>query len=102
MIIAFDVDGTLFDEYANPNYEVIDILRWFLRNGDRVIIWSGGGQDYARMQADKLGFTFEETGIEAYSKGLDQADIRKPDICFDDEFVQLGVVNIKINRKVKK
>lgn len=54
--IAFDVDGTLIDSEGNPRYHVIDLLRWFAQSSDwRVIVWSGGGIDYARTIARRLG-----------------------------------------------
>lgn len=96
MIICFDVDGTIINMDNTPRYEIIDYLRLFLRDGNRIIIWSGGGQDYARNWADKLGFDYESTKVEAYAKNTMIADIQKPDICFDDEFVDLAKINIKV------
>jgi phosphoserine phosphatase len=101
MIVAFDVDLTLTNYDNSPNYEVIDILRWFLRNGDRVIIWSGGGFDYAKSCAERLGL-YGLKNVMCSMKHLPAAQKLKVDIAFDDEFVQLGKVNIKINNLTKK
>ena len=59
MIVAFDVDNCLLVKDANgvdvPNYGLIAVLMWFNRNGDTVVVWSGGGTDHARHAVDKLG-----------------------------------------------
>lgn len=97
MIIAFDVDGTLINFDNTPNYEVIEIYRWFQKNHHRMIIWSGGGYDYADHWSQKLG-------LEPYAvfmKDKLASETCKPDICFDDEVVQLAKVNIKINPRLK-
>ena len=60
MIIAFDVDDTLIVPNVAtktidiPNYRNIWLYQWFQENGDRMIIWSGGGEDYAKHWAEKL------------------------------------------------
>jgi len=93
MIIAFDVDGTLINFDNTPNYRVIDILRWFQQNGDRIIIWSGGGMNYAEHWNNKLGLNADEVVFKTKESALKI----NPDIAFDDEFINLGKVNIKIN-----
>jgi hypothetical protein len=105
MKIAFDVDDTLIipaiaveDEPhpyigmfgAIPNYEVIKIYKWFQSQGNHMIIWSGGGIDYAKTWADKLGLKPDEV-IE--KKKTDDIDI-----AFDDCDVDLGKVNVKVKR----
>jgi hypothetical protein len=104
MRIAFDVDDTLIipsvaqvGEYYErtspvdtPNFENIAILRWFQSQGHDIIIWSGGGVDYAQMWGDKLGLM----PFEVRMKQAD-ADI---DIAFDDCDVKLGTVNVKVKR----
>ena len=97
MIIAFDVDDTLiipkivFDTNQDvPNYETIAIYKWFQNQGHRMIVWSGGGVDYAKMWAIKLGLNPDEIRMkEKYS------DI---DIAFDDCLVDLAKVNIQVKR----
>lgn len=98
MIIAFDVDDTLiipavateFDRDV-PNYEVISLYKWFQSQGNYMIIWSGGGEDYAKMWAIKLGLTADEI----ICKDPKRKDI---DITFDDADMELGKVNVKIKR----
>jgi len=95
--IAFDVDDTLiipaiastgFDSDI-PNYETIDLFHWYERQGHRMIVWSGGGVDYAKRWADKLGLKCE---IWPKEKNKDV------DIAYDDCDVDLAKVNIKVGR----
>lgn len=96
MNIAFDVDDTLiipsvatgFDRDV-PNYETISVYRWFQAQGHHMIVWSGGGVDYARMWADKLGLNPDEIRVK------EKSDV---DIAFDDCDVDLAKVNVKVKR----
>lgn len=54
-MIAFDVDGTLIDGSGDPRHEVIDLFRAFQALGHDMVIWSGGGTDYAKLCARRLG-----------------------------------------------
>lgn len=99
MKIAFDIDDTLIiplvaldkkSMYDVPNYNVIAVYRWFQENGAYMIVWSGGGIDYARHWADKMGLFPDE--VREKTKGEDI------DIVFDDCDVDLGKVNIKVKR----
>jgi hydroxymethylpyrimidine pyrophosphatase-like HAD family hydrolase len=92
MIVAFDVDGTLVTFNNQPRHEIIDLFRWFKRNGDRVIVWSGGGKDYAQHWVDKFGLNPDFV----YGKYDDEAKTANVDLAIDDEFVQLGKINLKV------
>ena len=98
LVIAFDVDDTLiipaiatgFDRDV-PNYETIAIYRWFQAQGNYMIIWSGGGQSYAEMWAEKLGLVADEI--------LDKHSGREGvDIAFDDSEIKLAKVNVQVKR----
>lgn len=99
LVIAFDVDDTLiipacatgFDRDV-PNYETINIYRWFQSQENHMIIWSGGGQDYAKMWAEKLGLEANEI----IAKTTDRKD--EIDIAFDDSDIELAKVNVKVKR----
>jgi len=98
MKIAFDVDDTLIipamiagTKTDVPNYENIAIYRWFQAQGYDMIIWSGGGESYARMWGDKLGL---EPFITREKKDWFD-DIL---IAFDDCDVNLADVNVKVKR----
>ena len=97
MIISWDVDDTLIipsvaTGYATdtPNYENIAIYKWFQNQGNRMIIWSGGGIDYARMWGEKLGLQPFQTQIKQKSPEVD--------LCFDDCIVDLATVNVRVSR----
>jgi len=92
MIVAFDVDLTLITANDKINYRVMDLLRWFLDNHDRVIVWSGGGIEWAQRWVRHLGL---EGKVEVAAKTKENAELLGVDIAIDDEFVTLGKVNIK-------
>lgn len=97
MIIAFDVDDTLIipamvagTAQDVPNYENIHIFRWFQNQGHNMIVWSGGGVDYAKMWAEKLGLEPCTIRVKEKSEYIDLA--------FDDCDVDLAKVNVKVKR----
>ena len=97
MVICFDVDDTLIVPSVatglatdTPNYETIAIYKWFQKQGCHMIIWSGGGIDYATRWAEKLGLEPDEVRLKEKSDDVD--------IAFDDCFVDLAKVNIKLKR----
>jgi len=97
MIIAFDVDDTIIVPSIatglptdTPNYETIAIYNWFKSQGCCMIIWSGGGIDYARMWADKLGLKPDDIRVKQKYDDID--------IAFDDCIVDLAKVNIRVKR----
>lgn len=105
MKIAFDVDDTLIvpaiameDEPhpyignygAVPNYPVISLYKWFQSQGNEIIIWSGGGIDYAKTWGEKLGLNPFTVWIKAKSDDID--------IAFDDCDVDLAKINVKVKR----
>jgi len=97
MKIAFDVDDTLIIppcvnglDIDTPNYEVINLYKWFQSQGHDMIVWSGSGLDWAKRWSEKLGLSSCE--IRRKEKSLDI------DICFDDCDVDLAKVNIKVKR----
>lgn len=94
--VAFDVDDTLvvpsvatMGEGDRPNMDTISLFRWFERQGHNMIIWSGGGVDYARGWAERLGLNAEILPKFA-GQGVD--------ICFDDCEVNLATVNVRVRR----
>lgn len=97
LVAAFDIDDTLIlPSVATgfsrdiPNYELILIYKWFQAQGAYMIIWSGGGIDYAKTWADKLGLVADEFRVKQKYDDIDLA--------FDDCDVDLGKVNVKIKR----
>jgi hypothetical protein len=99
LVVAWDMDDTLIIPAVAteldrdvPNYETIAIYRWFQAQGNYMIIWSGGGEDYAKTWAEKLGLTADEY----MAKDTRLKD--KIDIAFDDSDIDLAKVNIKVKR----
>ena len=101
MKIAFDIDDTIYkiDRKYNcqvPDYDLIQVLRWFANNGDEVFIWSAGGTEYAQTIVDKLGLTDLVEVIPKGEFGNKQLNI---DLTFDDDKCeQIGKVNIIVKR----
>ena len=88
--IAFDVDGTLIKHTDNgdvPRYEVIAMLKTLVSFGHSVFVWSGGGEDYARHWAEKLGL-LPDVRIVGKTKSLGM------DVAFDDHATSLALVDI--------
>lgn len=92
-IAAFDVDGTLLNLDRTPNYGVIQLAQWFIENGDLVVVWSGGGKEYAEQVGRKLGFG---DSVSYHPKTKETAEFIQPDIAFDDEPVELAKVNVLV------
>jgi len=91
-VIAFDVDGTLITYDDKPRYSVIATYNYFLSLGCTMVIWSGGGQEYAERWASKLGLYADHIACKFGTHSFG-----KPDIAFDDEIEsQLGKVNIYV------
>ena len=95
--IAFDIDDCLLipniaTGFANdtPNYETITTYKWFQKQGNQMILWSGSGLDWAKTWGEKLGL--QPFTIQKKEKDL------SIDISFDDCLVDLARVNIKVNR----
>ena len=96
LTIAFDVDDTLivpavvtgFDR-DTPNYETIEVYKWFQAQGHTMVIWSSSGIDWAKTWAEKLG-------LEAQIRVKSKSD--SVDLAFDDCDVDLAKINIKVKR----
>lgn len=105
VIIAFDVDGTLIDEDFHRIDETANILEMFLwqkwKNVD-IIVWSGGGADYARTQAERILPPSLQHLVKYYSK-LQYKEVRqKYDliIAIDDiQDTNLGDINLIVREK---
>ena len=90
IIVAFDVDGTLIEQVGEksdtPRYAIINLFNSYKNLGCKMVIWSGGGFDYAERWAQKLGL---DATIMVKGSFI-------PDIAFDDCEVTLGKVNIQV------
>ncbi len=86
MTVCFDIDGTLINYDGSPRQEVIDLFRAFEKLGATMVIWSGGGVDYATRVRDRLGLE-----AQIHAKGS-----FKPDLAIDDQSVNLGKINFRV------
>lgn len=86
MIVCFDVDGTLIDESDQPIPEMVALAKALSKNPlTLVVVWSGGGIDYANMWADRLGLL--DTWRRAKDRTVMVAGMgpSAPDIVIDDQ-----------------
>ena len=85
MKIAFDIDGTLQGQFRTVNW-VHNALRRYAEDGHDIIVWSGGGIDYAKRY------------VETHK--LPARVIRKctedVDIAFDDAYDHIAGATITI------
>ena len=101
MKIAFDIDQTLWlvkPELGKsvPNDDLIQVLKWFHKNGDDVVVWSSGGIDYVKEISSKLGIADMVKIIEKPDFGGHHPDM---DIAFDDVETNLAKTNILVKRE---
>ncbi len=102
MKIAFDIDDTLYKIRLDkrdqiPDYDLIQVLKWFHKNGDEVYVWSAGGLDYAKTFVRKLGLDDFVTVIR--KRDYRSNDIPEMDIAFDDCETNLAKVDILVRRE---
>lgn len=86
--VAFDVDGTLIDADDRPRTDVIEMLMAHYRDGDRVVVWSGGGMDYARTWVSRLALDRFVYRVIPKGRGYEV------DVCYDDQIVDLADENV--------
>lgn len=105
IIIAFDVDGTLISnesglgqERLNIDVYAIMVLLSKMKN-TKIIVWSGGGKDYAEQIVRKYGLTKYVTACHAKQE-YDETIDGKVDIAFDDQHeFSLADKNIVVRMK---
>jgi hypothetical protein len=76
LLVGFDVDGTLIDGKDKPREDIVEILRLLSKYCD-IMVWSGGGQQYAETIGRRLNLP-EEVSYQAKTSGV------YPDVAFDD------------------
>jgi phosphoserine phosphatase len=112
--ICFDVDGTLAHNGALAEHEIVanERIRTLLitlahMKNTKIIVWSGGGELWARQVTAQLGLSKYVDGYgDKHLMGKDEAgkyifapDI-KPDIAIDDiQDCDLGLVNLIVHEK---
>jgi hydroxymethylpyrimidine pyrophosphatase-like HAD family hydrolase len=88
--IAFDIDGTIISNTSGLGQEKLNIEIYNLMvllsrmKNTEIIVWSGGGRDYAEQIVNKYGLTSYVSrcyGKYEYDESIDG----RVDIAFDDE-----------------
>lgn len=97
MKVAFDCDGTLLDYDNNLRDDMCRLLIAFIFAGAEVTVWSGGGKQYAQNVWHKVIHKYEL--MDTMSDLIENVQCKmkdgsKPDLTFDDQPVNLGVVNV--------
>lgn len=96
MKVAFDCDGTLIDYDGKLRLEMCRLLVAFVKSEAQVIVWSGGGQNYAAGVWNKVKRHFRND-IEFDTVTCLEKDMSiKPDLAIDDQDVSLGLVNLML------
>lgn len=112
--IAFDCDGTIIQNGALAENEIVanERIRTLLIilasfKNTKIIVWSGGGELWARQVAAALGIQkyVDEyaaknlTGHDAAGYPIFNPDL-KPDIAIDDiQACDLGLINLIVKEK---
>lgn len=102
LTVAFDVDGTLITYLDQPRWAVIQVLKFFVLRGAEVMVWSGGGAEYAEHWArklflpDKLISFSDKPRLILWSETAERVAEPIVDISFDDLDVNYGKVNIRV------
>lgn len=107
IIIAFDIDGTIygspFMHRAEPvlnlrTVQLMELLHSHIKNV-KIYAWSGGGQEYAEQIVAKFGL--ERWVDRCFGKAeYDETLYGKVDIAFDDEaFFSMAEKNLIVKTK---
>lgn len=110
VVIAFDVDGTLINDRDEQNINIVNLLITLAGfKNVQIIVWSGGGVDYAEMWVRRLGLTkyVKRCYSKNHRKPEDQAVEQHifepeivPDIAIDDiHHCELGRLNLIVREK---
>lgn len=82
-----------------PDYDLINVLRWFVKNGDEVFIWSAGGEWYAQKFVNDFGLEgVVVIGKMHTDKEGNGTGMPIMDIAFDDCETRLAKVDIRVKR----
>ena len=104
IVIAFDVDGTLIkngdypdDGKDEPYSDIVTVLKIVSKwKNVKIVVWSGGGGDYAQMWGGRLGI---DDYVWKYASKTEHEQI-KPDIAIDDiQDTAIGAINLIVRNK---
>lgn len=120
LLIAFDIDGTLRDNtedqtkapVANEDVRTLLVILSKFKN-TKIMVWSGGGELYARQVTAALGLTkyvdsYADKEYTACTECIEPSECHhhvfntsiKPDIAIDDiQACELGILNLIVRQK---
>jgi hypothetical protein len=107
IVIAVDVDGTLrcncTPTCEDPNARIVSFTNALLTmKNTEVVVWSGGGKEYAQRFVDKFFTPKAAKKITTMSKFAAGTGLGKftPDIAIDDiQDTALGKINLIVREK---
>ena|ERR1700722_15400543 len=95
MIIAIDVDNTLLVRQGSKTVLRSDLVLMMMAIHGlglaELVVWSGGGQDYAEAMVNRYGISH----LVSECRGKGDATFH-PDITIDDQMQQAGRVNLRL------
>jgi len=102
--VAFDCDDTLITWLENgravPDWNIIKLMRWFQENGHDVIVWSGGGVDYAKEWVEKFNLYWPGNDPRVIEKGSEVVDLAIDDMGHGDpvarEYIKQELKSAKV------
>lgn len=100
IVICVDVDGTLRnnrDDKVIANEDIRTLIRILAKfKNTKIMVWSGGGELYARQVAKELHV---DHFVNGYASKMDHKEIN-PDIVIDDiQDTAIGKINLIVREK---
>lgn len=99
--LCFDVDGTLIDHLGNERErytQFVTLMHKAFKNA-KIVIWSGGGRDYAETRARELGI---DHLAWAFMSKMQHQELRSAGyviLAFDDiQDARLGDINLIVRQ----
>jgi phosphoserine phosphatase len=92
VLVAFDVDSTLIDEYDEWIDETCEVAQKWYGQGHDIMVWSGGGEGYARVWGRRLAEQWNLEVALVAVKGDPRKLIPLPDVAYDDVFEFLAAL----------
>ena len=89
--VFFDVDGTLISVDDDIRPGAVEVFKFCQENNIDIVVWSGGGEHYARSWADTIvgNNNIKITVLEKNPFSV----VEKGDIVIDDSLFFIGTVN---------
>lgn len=96
MTFAFDCDGTLQDHNDEPRHHILEILKALAAADHSIVVWSGGGKDYAYAVARRHRIDGLVGRFASKTESKKQGGDIWADVCFDDQPTNLADLDIRV------